>query len=58
MSRPAHIPADWKQFTLANGERKWLPDWADKPLKFEGKPDRRLRAGAYHRPRKSQKTAS
>jgi hypothetical protein len=54
MSRPANIPADWKQFTLANGERKWLPAWADKPLKFEGKPDRRLRSGAFKRPRKSK----
>jgi len=47
MSRPANIPADWKQFKLRNGERKWLPPWANEPLKFTFDPDKALRRAAF-----------
>jgi hypothetical protein len=49
MTKPGNIPKDWKQFRLADGTMRWLPDWADKPLKFAFSPDEALRHCARNR---------
>jgi hypothetical protein len=41
--KPATAPTGWKQFRLADGSTRHLPDWADKPLGFKFSPDEALR---------------
>jgi hypothetical protein len=48
-AKRANSPKDWKQFRLLDGTKRWLPEWADKPLGFAFDPDEALRQGAFNR---------
>ncbi|HEY5043545.1 MAG TPA: hypothetical protein VIK53_16255 [Verrucomicrobiae bacterium] len=41
--RLATAPKDWKPFRLADGTKRLLPDWEDKPLVFAFDPEAALR---------------
>lgn len=49
MPKTEKTPKDWKWFRLADGTRRLLPDWADKPLQFTIAPHEALRRRAYNK---------
>jgi hypothetical protein len=48
-AKTSTAPKDWKWFRLADGTRRLLPDWADKPLQFSVAPDEALRRCAFNK---------
>jgi hypothetical protein len=57
MPKTQTAPVGHKRFTLANGETKTLPAWANDPLPFAFAPDEALRRGGMAKPHKNWKKA-
>jgi hypothetical protein len=52
-AKTAKPPKSWKQFKMLDGTTRYLPPWADEPLKFIIAPDEALQRGARARPRRA-----
>jgi hypothetical protein len=57
MPKMQNALAGHKRFTLANGETRTLPAWANDPLPFAFSPDEALRRGGMAKPHKNWKKA-